>query len=287
MARERTIKISGLNIRVHTEHHFSEYKKLWKLILNMKIKRIRGNIALMIGSARPLYKDKEDSPIVGHIYRFLDIDPNEPWFDIEKNEEADPEDVAQVRIPEKLKPNLTEYPYYFDVVRHKLYFISGGTDGGISANSVALLFENIAAARRIKNQFGDIDYTIITEKGVLDELLSWPVIRKIYVRLERPNPSDFEDDVSFYERLKRRKLKKEEHIYTKASGAKSITPDQEMQDIFRVSIDNGIYKQEGIDKQGVSRDASSTSYPMKEVIKYDPDVITQTAAFNDAASSIR
>ncbi|WP_415266952.1 DUF4747 family protein [Acidovorax sacchari] len=274
-----------MNIRVHTKHHTSEYVRLWGLIVRSKIKRIRGNVALMFGGARPL-NDKPDSPIFGYIYRFLDIDPDEPWFDIEKNEEADPEDVAQVNIPEKLKPNLTEFPYYFDPRTHRLYFQAGGTDGGVSANLIYLLFEKIAASKRVKSSFGDIDFTILTDKNALREMLSWPVIRKIYVKLERPNPSDFDDDASFYERLKRRNLKREEHTYTKDSTAESIEPDQEMKNIFKVAVDNGVYKQEGVDKAGYSREASSKSYPMEEVTKYDPNAMTHADAFISAASEI-
>lgn len=286
MAKDKTLKISCMNIRVHTRHHKEEYMELWKLVMKLKIKNIRGNVALMFGSSRKLDKN-ENSPYFGYVYRFLDIDPSEPWFDIEKNEEASEEDVAQVNIPAKLKPNLSEIPYIFDPKTHKLYFLTGGTYPGVGPSSMGDLFDTIKNHPAILKRFGEIDSTIVTDKKMLDELLGWPEIRKIYVKLERPNPTEEEDDETFYERLQRRRLKSEEHIYTKQSGAESIIADDEMTSLFRAAADNGIYRQSGTDKTGVFREASSRDIPMIEVYKYDPDSMLLYEAFADAVHQIK
>lgn len=286
MAKERTLKISCMNIRVHTKHHADEYISFWKLLMKLKIKSIRGNVALMFGYSRKISKNP-DSYIFGYIYRFLDIDPSEPWFDIEKNEEAADEDVAQLNIPEKLKPNLSEIPYIFDPKNHKLYFLSGGTYPGVGPKSMENLFNAIKSNPNILERFGEIDFTIVTDKKALDELLSWPVIRKIYVKLERPNPTEEEDDETFYERLERRRLKSEEHTYTKESGADSIVPDEEMKTLFRTAIDNGVYRQSGVDKSGDSKEASSKNFPMQEIYQWDPDSMILHDAFVDAVNQIK
>ncbi len=253
--------------------------------MKLKIKSIRGNIAIMIGSFKELTGSNKNY-FFGYIYRFIDINPKEPWFDIEKNEEASEEDVALVNIPEKLKPNLSEIPYIFDYKEHKLYFLTGGTDTGIGTQSISSLFNKIKAHPQIVKLFGEIDHTIATDKKALDEMLSWPVIKKIYVKLERPNPTEEEDDETFYERLERRRLKSEEHIYTKAAGADSIKADEEMKAIFRTAIDNGIYTQEGIDNSGENRKASSRDFPMIHIYKYNPDHLMRSEAFIEAVNQI-
>lgn len=285
MAKERTLKISCLNIRVHTQHKPEEYIKFWKKIMRLKIKSIRGNIALMIGTARQL-EGSNKNLFFGYIYRFIDIDPSEPWFDIEKNSEASEEDVALVNIPEKLKPNLSEIPYVFNFKEHKMYFLSGGTDTGVGHHAISSLFDLIKNNPAIIKDFGEIDHTIVSDKKALEEMLNWPVIRRIYVKLERPNPTQKEDDESFYDRLQRRKLKSEEHIYTKAAGAETIEPDEEMKAIFATASENGVYRQDGINPQGESRQVSSKSYPMQYIYKYDPDSLIRSDAFIQAIAQI-
>lgn len=285
MGKERTLRVGGLNIRVHTKHAADEYAELWKTLHRLRLPTTRGVNAIMIGSVASL-TDASDSPLVGSLYRFTNINPNDPWFDIEEHKEADATDVAEVKIPKNLKPNLKEFPYFFDIKKHKLFIKSGGHDGGISPLLVQKMLQNLCARPNIVRRFGDVDLTVLTEHGVLARLLQWPEIRQIQLVLERPNPTDFDDDQSFYERLKRRSLKKEVTTFVKANEEKTITPDQEMLKMFEIAINNGRYTQKGKNAEGVVETASSTNYPLQEASTYDPDVTTERDAFNEVASRL-
>lgn len=282
MGKDRTLRVGGLNIRVHTIHAADEYAALWKAFHRLRLPTRRGVNALMIGSAASLGQAAE-SPIVGSFYRFTNINPDDPWFDIEQHKEANVNDVAEVNIPKKLKPNLKEYPYLFDLKKHKLFFKSGGHNGGISPSLVHKMLQNLSAQPRIAQRFGDIDLTVMTEHGALARLLKWPEISRIEVVLERPNPTDFDDDKSFYERLKRRNLKREVTTYIKANEEKTIMPDQEMRKMFDIAINNGKYTQKGRNAEGVMETASSTNYPLEEATSYDPEVTTERNAFIEVA----
>lgn len=282
MGKERTLRVGGLNIRVHTKHAADEYAALWKALHRLRLPTTRGVNALMIGSISSL-SDATDSPLVGSLYRFTNINPNDPWFDIDEHKEADATDVAEVKIPGKLKPNLKEFPYLFDIKKHKLFFKSGGHEGGISPLLVQKMLQNLCERPNIVRRFGDVDLTVLTEQGVLARLLKWPEIRQIELVLERPNPTDFDDDQSFYDRLKRRGLKKEVTTFIKANEEKTITPDQEMLKMFEIAVNNGRYTQKGKNAEGVIETASSTNYPLEEASSYDPDVTTERDAFNELA----
>lgn len=282
MGKERSLRVGGLNIRVHTRHAADEYTALWNALHRLRQPTTRGVNALMIGSASSL-NEAPDSPLVGSLYRFTNINPDDPWFDIDEHKEADAEDVAEVKIPQKLKPNLKEYPYLFDVKRHKLFFKSGGHDGGISPSMVHRMLQNISARPRIVRRFGEVDLTVMTEKGALARMLMWPEIRQIQLVLERPNPTDFDDDQSFYERLKRRGLKKEVTTFVKAKEEATITPDQEMLKMFEIAVNNGRYTQKGRNAEGVIETVSSKQYPLEEATSYDPDLTTEREAFIEVA----
>jgi hypothetical protein len=106
MGRDRLVRIGGLNIRVHTQHKAEEYVSLWRAMYRLRLPTARGVNALMIGTVTQLGEDS-NSPLLGSIYRFTDIDPNDPWFDIEQHKRANDEDVAEVNIPQKLKGSMT------------------------------------------------------------------------------------------------------------------------------------------------------------------------------------
>jgi hypothetical protein len=286
MARDRTIKISGINLRVHSKHAPSEYVELWKAFTRLRKPKTRGVSALMIGTQRPLSKEDPASPIFGYLYRFVNIDPSDPWFDIEKHGVADDDDVAQVRIPAKLKPNLEEIPYLLDTKRHRFFFKSGGVGAEVSPGIALSLIEHLAQYPSISERFGEVDATIITEKGTLRQLLSWPVLKQISVTLKRPNPNEFDDDQEFYARLERRGLKLEEHKFVKAPEAETITPDEEMVAMFNRAIEDGTYTQRGVDEDGELRTASASEYPMKESFTYDPDHEVESEMFVNFAKSL-
>lgn len=265
-------------MRVHTKHAPEEYAALWKSLHRLRLPTARGVNALMIGTVVQLGNEL-DSPLAGSLYRFTNINPDDPWFDIEEHKEADANDIAEVKIPPKLKPNLKEFPYYFDIKRHRLFFKSGGHDGGVTPQMVRKMLENTTGRPTIARRYGEVDITVMTERGVIDRLLKWPEIRRIELILERPNPSDFDDDKSFYERLKRRGLKKEVTTFVKAKEEKTIIPDTEMRKMFEIAVNNGKYTQKGKNAEGVVETASSTRYPLQEATTYDPDFTTEREAF--------
>jgi hypothetical protein len=282
MGKKRTLQVGGVNIRVHTKHEADEYAALWKALHNLRLPTNRGVNAIMIGSVRSLV-DGPDSPLLGSLYRFTNINPDDPWFDIDQHKEADANDLADVKIPLNLKPNLKEFPYLFDIKQHKLFFKAGGYTGGISSLLVQKMLENLSGRPTIVSRFGVVDHTVMTEHGVLERLLQWPEIRHIEVVQERPNPSDFDDDKSVYERMDRLSLKKETTIFVKANEKKTITPDEELKKKFMVAIRNGKYTQKGKNAKGIDETASSVNYPLKESTTYDPDITTELEEFIEVA----
>lgn len=279
MSRKKTLKVSGINIRVHTRHEPDEYVALWKALFRLKRAKRRGATATMIGMQRHLTEGVADSSVFGYFYRFIEIDPDSPWFNIDTNRRAEPEDVAQVAIPRELKPNLTEVPYLFDVRRHKLYFASGGSGDSVSPGIVMSLLEELRSFPRIIERFGHIDLTVMSQTGLVDELLGWPEIRSMHIELERPNPTEFDDERRYFERLQRRNVSKETYGFTKTPGTPSIVPDAEMSAMIRLAVNNGEYKQRGISPAGVLEEASSKDYPLKEVGEYDPEQQLESDAF--------
>jgi hypothetical protein len=221
----------------------------------------------MIGEAH-----QDGSTITGFFYRFLEVDTSEPWFDIVKRKKADDEDVQQVNIPPQLKPNLVEIPYVFDLDKHCLYFVSHEAAADLSPQMVLKLLKKLTSIAKVKEKFGTVDLTVLTEHDKVAELLKWPVIRRLTIILERPNATEEEDDETVFDRLSRRRLKSETHVYQKEAGASTINIDDEMRAQAKSSIDHGVTEVAGKNIKGEPGKASSADYPLRMKAMYQPGV---------------
>ncbi|MCL9850644.1 DUF4747 family protein (plasmid) [Ralstonia solanacearum P673] len=280
MARKRHFSVSGINIRVHGRGHYSRnYVELWKMFWGQRKYVIHANTALMIGDVRFEDESNPESPIYGYLYRFLDIGRDEPWFDIEQHKQADPGDVSQIKIPEKLKASLKEIPYFFDVKKHKLYFVRKEMETGVSPWMVLKLIQRLGEARIVVEKFGKVDATILTDQSRLEELYRWQVIKTLEISIERPNPTDYDDEQEVFRRMKARGVSEEKFGYKKAPDAETIVPDDEMKAIVTVGADNGVVRAKGIELTGRPVELSSKDIPRIERSQYDHNTTTLMDSF--------
>jgi len=263
--RNRNFDISGINIRVHTQHNAEEYAKFWSAIWKLRKSVTHASNALMIGESK-----RDGDIIVGNFYRFLEVNKDDPWFDIHKHKKADESDVEKVHIPISLKPNLVEIPYVFHLNTHKLYFVSHEHDVGVAPAMVKRLLVKLTMYESVKSNFGNIDLTVLSDRGKVAEMLRWPVIRRLSITLERPNPIEEDDDETVFERLTRRRLKSETHIYQKATGEQTIVVDDEMRKQVDQAADNGTVTVSGKNIKGEQRKAISKDFPLTIKATYEP-----------------
>ncbi|CAM8751179.1 DUF4747 domain-containing protein [Burkholderia pseudomallei] len=285
MARKRMFSVSGINIRVHKKGHSAEnYSDLWKLFWAQRVSVRHANTALMIGDVRFEDEENPESPIYGYLYRFLDIGKDEPWFDIEQHKQADPKDVNQISIPEKLKASLKEIPYFFDVKKHKLYFVRSEMTTGVSPWMVLKLIQHLGKAQVVVNRLGKVDATILTDQSRLEELYGWQVIKTIEVSIERPNPTDYDDEQEVFRRMAARGVSEEKFGYKKAPEADTIVPDDEIKAIVAIGADNGAVHAKGIEATGKPVEISSKDIPRIERAQYNQNTTTLMESFKDFVS---
>jgi hypothetical protein len=279
MARPRGYQVSCLNIRVHTKHSPEEYIELWKIFARARTPYVwPSSLAVMIGESVRKSNEPADG-FFGHFYRFIQLDKDAGWFNIEQHKPAEKDDLEQIKIPSNLQPNLRMLPYYFDVVRHRLYFISKDISSALSPGQVERLLKSLAEIPDVVQRFGVVDIQIATEIESVENLLRWPVLRNMYIMLERPNSTDFEDDAAVLARLTALGARREKREYLKADEAQTLVPDDEMRDMAAVAADNGKVHVEGVDPSGVSRSADSQDYPWKQKKYYNPQLETLIGSF--------
>jgi Domain of unknown function (DUF4747) len=279
MARPRGFEVQCINIRVHTSHTPEEYEALWKAVGRLRAPIVwRTGVALMIGESA-----KRQAPptngFYGQFYRFVQINHDDPWFDISKHKPAEAEDLAKVSIPANLRPNLQQTPYFFDIHKHRLYFIARSGTDSLSAVAVKKLLESLSEFHSVVERFGLVDLTITTEREDVQKLLEWPSIRRLKIALERPNPTDYEDEEAVFRHLNAIGAKSETRDYQRADDRPTIRPDDEMKALAAVAGDNGEVEVTGTDPQGRRRTANSQNYRWSLKRNYDQRNQTLTEAF--------
>jgi hypothetical protein len=269
MARERTFHVCGINIRVHSKHHPTEYELLWAALHDLGRIHVRGHLGLMIGDRRTVVVDGCNW-VVGYFYTFLDIDPAQRWLDVLSRKAADEDTVHEVRIPENLRPNMTEIPYVFDTKNHHLLFVNREKSCALSAGSVHKLLKELTSTESIIQQFGTIDMTVLTDTSELEAMLSWPVIRKLHLTLERINPTDYEDDQEVFKRLSDIGAKREERTYFKDDEEPTLRVDESLRRVSHIAAQNGEVEVHGRDPSGHPSHAKSQKFPLVMKAEYSP-----------------
>jgi hypothetical protein len=234
----------------------------------------------MIGDVTRSQDAREDSLLYGDFYKFLNIDPNDPWFDVKKKKPATDEDVSEIVIPDNLKPNFSFCPYVFDLKNHRLYFIVKSGQG-VSAPLVRVkrLIEYLSNSQQIIDRFKTVNVSIIKDKQKVSELLAWNVIRTLEIYIERPNSDEGGDEKKALNKLNSMGANSERTVWRKARDVKSIVIDDETRRLANVAADNGVVKVTGRNRAGLPDRASSESYPMHSRATYDPDTGDLWTAF--------
>lgn len=286
MARQRGFEVQCINIRVHTSHTPEEYEALWKAVGRLRVPIVwRTGVALMIGESAK----RQASPAMGfygQFYRFVQINQDDPWFDISRHKPAEADDLAKVSIPANLRPNLQQIPYFFDVHKHRLYFVARSGTDSLSASAVKKLLESLVGVPSIVERFRTVDLTIATEREDVQKLLDWPVLRRLKIYLERPNPTDYEDEEAVFRHLSAIGVRSETRDYHRADDRPTIRPDDEMKALAAVAGDNGEVEVTGTDPDGLRRTANSQDFKWSLKRNYDQRHQTLTDAFLQAVSDM-
>jgi hypothetical protein len=230
----------------------------------------------------PLYR--ENDGVSGEIFRFVKLDPNEPWFNAATQEAASPEELRNVSIPEHLLPHLQKIPFVFYANSHRLYFVSRDRTTRLGPAAVKTFLEAALGNPGIESLFPDVHVTVVPDSETLEKIFSMHTLERLTIELTRPNPDDGDDDEArWMDRLQRqnsRKLK----VELTAGRHESLAPDNETRSLAVVAASNGKVFAEGRDVFGIKQRESTIEKPLLESAQVDSelqtvfDVLRETAA---------
>lgn len=269
---------------MHQPHSPQKYMDLlWDARRSKKLVRLGKIHGAMIGHLSGRREYSRGAVLVGEVYRFVKIDDSLPWFNSETGEEASEDDMEKIQIPKELLPNLQRIEFAFVPGKHRLWFVARDRDDRLGPKAARKFFDVLLNGVAREKRYPEIEVTVIPDKDSIDELLSVHRIKRLTVRLIRPNADDAEElEQRFLDRLEEANSKEMLSVFTEADSD-GVTPTKELRGLANVAARNGSVRVEGRTADGAKFDESTTERPMvlarqvDENVEFASSVLVRTA----------
>ena len=260
---------------MHTPHSNRRYVELLAAAFSAKRMVRLGSVhGGMIGSLYGAATENAVKELTGELYRFLKLDPDEPWFNAQTKEAASPDDLEALSIPQHLLPHLQRIPFLFKPSTHRLFLISKDRQDSLCAPLAA------------EGLFPPVEITVEPEKDALDEILGLKSLEHLVIELVPPNPDDGDEiERKLKERLKKQNVRKQT-LQLDAERNQSIKPDADTVALAKVAASNGKVTATGHDAAGLKQELSTVDKPMRERVLHDPNVETLFDALRRTADNL-
>lgn len=263
MAKTRSIKIAAINIAMHSPHSPQRYVSLFKEARRMNVLIQLGALhGAMLGILNTPSEILANSVVSGEIFRFVKLDAEEPWFNLQTSEQASDDDMSNVRIPPHLLPHLQRIEFVFLPYKHELWFVSQDRKERMGVSAAVDFFQSLFNSPSMQERFNLVEVTALPDMDTLDTMLSLHQLDKITMELTRPNPDDsIGDEERWLQRLESQNIRKQRLELVAVKGA-TIEPDAETRSLAVIAARNGAVSVVGRDATGLRVEESTKSKPM-------------------------
>lgn len=287
-----TIPLAGINIVTHPHSPGGYVELLLAMFAERRHVPMRGAQHLMFGEIRPISDSGPEDGLFGRLYRFVFIDRDASWFNVSRHDEATPEELSKINLPEELRPNTETFDFVFYPKGHSFYFNmrSGNKVNGkhhaLGVGQVVKLLKTLAALPSIENRFGVAEITAFPAQEQLEKILSIHSLGKLLIEVSKPNPDELgQAQAKVFGRLagmKARKLRQE----LVAEKNESIAVDDDTRTLAQVAASNGKVVGYGYTVNHQKVEESTLAKPWTERVPYDSDIQSEADALISAAADL-
>jgi len=263
MAKGRSIKIAALNIAMHKPHSPQRYMSLFRDARRLNLLVTLGNLhGAMLGSLNGPREYSKDAMMSGEIYRFVKLDANEPWFNLQTSEEASDDDMSGVKIPPHLLPHLQRIEFVFLPDKHELWFVSQDRKDRLGTHAAVTFFQTLFDRVVQEGSYGPVEVTALPDMDTLETMLSLHTLERITMDLKRPNADDTaHEEVRWLKRLEKQNIQRQKLELVAVKG-ETIEPDDETRTLAAIAARNGNVSVIGKDAAGTRVEESTVARPM-------------------------
>lgn len=278
----RTFRLAILNVVMPQPHSPARYKDLMQETYRLRhIVNLRGDYAGMMGALH-----HEGDLLLGYFYKFFNLDKKEGWFNVTRRKEAEPSDLAQIKIPDDLKPHHQMIRFAFFPKAHRLVFVAKDGKESLSPAMAKTLLDRLFEEKQIVKAFGEIEVTVEPSREQLKRIFALPRMKALTMEIMPPNPDDLdeaEDEVM--ERMNSERAQKMT-ISLATRHPKGLVPDEQHKTLARIAQSNGKVVAKGETDKGAVVTLSTLDHPLIEPVKYDPKTQLRDEALKQKAISL-
>jgi hypothetical protein len=278
MGRERRLEVGALNIKTHP-HSPEQYADLFKDAYELELAgKIRGSFYGIIGHMQPIKSDPVNG-LEGFIYKFMNLDPNAPWLNLDGRKVLEKDSEGRPKIPDHIKPDLKMIPFVFFPDSHRLIF----DRNGISAGSLQRMLEAVFSREIILKKNGSVDVLVESSHESIERILRIPRKTKLTIKISKPNPDEgSEDELRVLKKMGVQNADRMEHILA-SKDKDGLQPDDDTKILMRTARSNGVVIAEGRDEIGEKVEESTKEHPYRFSDSYDPQDMTLLEAVRNLA----
>jgi len=271
MPRPKTFYLGALNFTIHPHNPQKYYDLIEETFsLNLKIP-IRGDEYASIGTCWAINGDNILDGVYGDIFKFVQLDPNDDWFNIKNEKIATEAELKEINIPDHLKPHFSKFAYAFFPRNHRFVLVlNNDKNKNMSITLARRLFEKIFNNENLIEKYGEVSVSIEQSREELQKMLSLYKINHLSIKITRPNPDDNDtlDEEVIRRLLDEQNVNKAEFNYQAVRG-QTITPNDETKKYARIAASNGSVEMTGKDIEENPIAISTEQFPLLSTFKYD------------------
>jgi hypothetical protein len=294
MSREYNLKIHAINISAEP-HPPGTYKSLIRRIYDLRrAVQIRGDRHALMTSLIPATTRGANVGMYGVISTFTEINADQPWLNTATGRVAEESETLEISIPDELRPNLSQFHFYFDFENHVFafqgttrYTLKNGVykQAALSPLQMESYFTKLFSDDEIRKNIESLSATVAPDPDTLRQILTAENIREISITVSIPNSDNIADQRGrVADRLRKTRSKKKVEIYT-ALDKNGVEPDDEMKVAAKVAAFDG--RVDARVKVGDHTEKlSTTDRPFTNVVTIDSDAHEESQVVREYAANV-
>lgn len=278
----RQFRVAVLNIVMPVPHSPRRYIELLQAAYQRRrIVSLRGDYAGMLGGL-----NTDNEVIRGQFYKFFNLNVDSTWFNLSNQQEAEPDDLAQIRVPSHLKPHHLAVNFVFVPQKHRLIFVTRDGRESLSPGMAKSLLDSLFSEPDLVQSFGEIEITIEPSREQLRRIFAMPRLKKLSIEVSPPNPDDLDEaERDVLDRMSEERAQRM-MVELVSKHPRGLQPDATHRLLARVAQSNGKVSGHGEDEQGNTITLSTKDHPLVKVVSYDPDIQTRNDALTIEAQAL-
>lgn len=284
--RKRQIRISAINIALPAPHRPDRYISLFQDAFELEGKaKLRGDLVGLLGSMQTVSDDNGETIIRGEFYKYIDLDITRDWFNVKRGKPAEKNELAELNIPDELKPHFQFLPFVFFSKNHRLVFVTKDQKDTLSPGQAAQILRHVLSLPELLSKHGKPEITVEPAQETLDKILTAEQLHSLVIEVTPPNPDDFEEfEKDVFENMNEQRA----GIYRvelKEADGQGLAPSTRTKQLARVAQSNGLVVGV-VGQRGKTQRISTKDHPINEPVEYNPNTEVRSNTLLNAGRAL-